>query len=206
MKSINQFCIVLIVRLLLGSSCAFAQERPIEERLIQKTPEEIFLKRNPTQAKTFFKKQKYLVLDKGGAAKRLRFFIGDKFKFKLHSDNQKYVGEIAAISDSTFTFVVFNEITNRFEYQTFVVKDVKRVYVNRRVPFLTAGAFYFPIAGVGVMGLDVINNKGIDAKWFTSGVVKVGAGLILLGYLGRILSHPTYKINKKHRLKVLQSF
>jgi hypothetical protein len=185
---------------------ALCQERPIEERLLQKTPEAILQKKNPALANTLLNKQKYLVLDKAGKVKRLRFFVGDPIKFRLWSGGRKHKGEIASIGDSTFGFLIHNDITNRFEYQHFRVSDVRSVSVSRRIPFISAASYMAPLAGVGLMALDVINSRGTGPGWLQSGVVKTGGSLIAFGGVGQLLSRRTYRLRGYKRLRVLQSF
>lgn len=183
-----------------------AQERPIEERLLQKSPEEILQKRNPALAKTILNKQKYLALDKPGKNKRIRFFMGDEIRFKLKQDSRRYRGEIASITDSTFSFVVHNEVTNRFEYQHFKVADVHSVLIIHRIPFVSSATRLSPLAGLGLASLDIINSWGIDKGWHKSGVAKTSAGLIAFGGIGRLLERRNYRIKGYKRLRVLQSF
>lgn len=195
-----RFVIFSVLLMTCWSAWAQDPERvvPIEEQLMRKAAE-----KNANQGQVLLQNQRYLVFDTG--LRRYRFFIGDEIRFKLRGDRFKYAGEIVSMSDSSFTFSVVNEVTNRFENVSFSIKDIKRIYINRRIPFVSALQYFAPLAGVGYMMADIINGKRWKDNWVDPQVAKVTGGFILVGFASRVLCHPSYKINERHRLKVLKT-
>lgn len=193
---------VFVSVFLMACWSAYAQDpdrvMPIEEQLMRKAAE-----KNATQSQVLLRNQRYLAFDTGSS--RYRFFVGDEIRFKLRGDRFKYAGEIVSMSDSSFTFSVVNEVTNRFENVSFNMADVKRIYITRRIPFVSALQYFAPLAGVGYMMADIINGKRWKDSWVNPQVAKVTGGFILVGFASRVLCHPSYKINQKHRLKVLKT-
>ncbi|MFN8355815.1 MAG: hypothetical protein U0Y10_15265 [Spirosomataceae bacterium] len=178
---------------------------PIEEQLMRKSAEELLLKKAGTQGRSLLQNERYLVLDKDMGTKRLRYFIGDEIRFKSRLDHRKYRGDIAGITDSTFSFAIWSEITGKFETLSFNLHDVQKIYATRRIPFVSGMQYFAPVAGVGYFMADFINAKRWKNNWDDSSVPKVSGGFVLFGVLARFLSHPVYKINKRHRLRVLKS-
>lgn len=179
----------------------FAQETPT------KSVEEIFQQRYPNQAHARLAGEsvRYLALDHPGG--RERFFIGDPIRFRLRGDRTRYDDSIQSISDSSFTFLAFNEVTQRGEAINFRLADVARVRLKRRVPFMSQGMVVFPIAGLLYFIADVTHPGNRNEKAITPGTAVVTGSLFGLGYLGYRLTFPTYKIRPygRNRLKVLRT-
>jgi hypothetical protein len=145
---------------------------------------------------------KYLALDVNhalGGFHRYRFFPGDELHFKARGE--KFREELYAVSDTTFTILMANEVMNRDEPVSFRFDEVQKVMLHRRIPFVTAAGTLFPLAGVIYGAADLIRDRQ-----FNAGVVPVVAGLIVSGGLFHLLSNPRIHINKNHRLRVLQTY
>lgn len=145
---------------------------------------------------------KYLALDVNhtiGGFHRYRFFEGDELHFKARGE--KYREELYAVSDTTFTILMANEVMNRDEPVSFRFDDVEKVYLHRRIPFVTAAGTLFPLAGVIYGAADLIR----DSR-FNTGVIPVAGGLILSGAIFHLMSNPHIRINKNHRLRVLRTY
>ncbi|MCY7350324.1 MAG: hypothetical protein LH606_06620 [Cytophagaceae bacterium] len=189
----------------LGSVLVFkavAQDTPT------KSVEEIFQQRNPTHARALLagKSVRYLALDYPGGRKR--FFAGDRIRFRLRGARTRYDDVIQSVSDSSFSFLTFNEITQRGETVDFRLQDVANVRVTRRVPFISQGMVLFPIAGILYFVSDVFHPRSGSEKAITTGTAVVTGSLFGLGYLGHRLTFPTYKLkpNGRKRLKVLRTY
>ncbi|MEO8149565.1 MAG: hypothetical protein ABI723_18140 [Bacteroidia bacterium] len=139
--------------------------------------------------------QKFLTLTKPGFNNRLRYHTGDVVGFKLKSDNRKYKGPIAFVTDS---MVAINDSS------TILLSDVKVFYDYEKGAgarfgsklLLTAGIFY----GVIVLVNGSLAHSG-DLKNNTNAVVigsLIGGGLLLLPF-----THRRFKINHNRWLKVI---
>lgn len=153
---------------------------------------------------------KYLALDVSGpfgGFHRYRFQEGDRFSFRARTDGDRYHEPLYAVTDSTFSLSMMNEVMNRPDVLAFRLPDVQKVYVNRRVPFVSAGAVMLPLAGLVFIIADFVNPKAGDGKSgrfvFDSRSLIPGGALMALGGLCYKLSYPRYTVNKNHRLRVL---
>ena len=177
------------------SSCAIAQPQDTltTEQLLQ---------RRGTSYQALLRPSRYLALDVNhtlGGFRRYRFFVGDELHVK--AGGEKYREQLYDVTDSTFSVLMANPIMNRDEPVTFRFNDVQLVYLNRRIPFITAAGTLFPIAGGVYLLADVVNNRG-----FYSNTLPVVSTLVLSGILFHIISNPHIRINKNHRLKVLRTY
>jgi hypothetical protein len=163
---------------------------------------EQLLQRKGTAYTALLRPSRYLALDVNhllGGFQRYRFFVGDELHFK--SGGEKYREELYDVTDSTFSVLMANQVMNRDEPVTFRFDDVQKVYLHRRIPFITAAGTIFPIAGVVYLLADVVNNRG-----FYSNTLPVVGTFVLSGALFHIISNPHIRINKNHRLKVLRTY
>lgn len=163
---------------------------------------EQLLQRRGTAYAALLRPSRYLALDVTpalGGFRRYRLFEGDEIQFKARGE--RYRETLYAVSDSTFTVLVANEVMNRDEPVTFRLDEVQRIYLSRRIPFVTAAGNLFPIAG-GVYVLASLLNQNFLAER----VLPVGGALALSGLVFNRLSNPRYRINKNHRLRVLRTY
>lgn len=187
----------LIVSLLLGVAWQPAMAQPRDtlttEQLLQR-------KGNAYQAQ--LRPSRYLALDVNpaiGAFHRYRFFVGDELHFK--AKGEKYHEQLYDVTDSTFSILMANEVMNRDEPVTFRLNEVQRIFVHRRIPFVTAAGTIFPIAGGVYLLADVVNNRG-----FYRNTLPVVGAFVISGIFFHLLSNPRFRINEKHRLKVLRTY
>lgn len=181
--------------LLLTVCCALAQPRDTlsTEQLLQ---------RKGTAYAALLRPSRYLALDVNhtfGGFRRYRFFEGDEMHFKARGE--KYREQLYDVTDSTFSVLVANEVMNRDEPVTFRFDEVQRVYLHRRIPFVTAAGTLFPIAGGVYLLADVVNNRG-----FYSNTLPVVGTLVLSGLIFNRVSNPHVRLNKNHKLKVLRTY
>lgn len=185
----------LLLLLWLMGSAALAQptETLTTEQLLQ---------RKGTSYQALLRPSRYLALDVNhtlGGFHRYRFFVGDEMHFK--AKGEKYREELYEVTDSTFSILMANEVMNRDEPVTFRFSDIDKIYLHRRIPFVTAGGTLLPIAGGVYLLADVINNRG-----FYSNTLPVVGSLVVAGGIFHLISNPHIRINKNHRLKVLQTY
>lgn len=152
----------------------------------------------------------YLALDVSGpfgGFHRYRFLEGDQFSFKARTDGERYREPLYAVTDTSFSISMMNEVMSRPDFPEFKLTDVRKVYINRRIPFVSAGAVMLPLAGVVFIIADFVNAKGGDGRSgrfvFDSKSLIPGGVMIALGGLCYKFSYPRYSINKNHRLHVL---
>jgi hypothetical protein len=165
------------------------------------TSEQLLQRKGPSYT-ALLRPSKYLALDVNhtlGGFRRYRFFVGDELHFKARGE--KYREEIYDISDSTFSVLMANEVMNRDEPVTFRFDEIQRIFLHRRIPFVTAAGTLFPIAGGVYLLADVVNNRG----FYTNTLPVVGT-LVVSGALFHLISNPHVRINKNHRLKVLRTY
>ena len=163
---------------------------------------EQLLQRRGTAYSALLRPSRYLALDVNhtlGGFHRYRFFEGDEVHFKAR--DQKYREQVYAVTDSTFSVLVANEVMNRDEPVTFRLSEIQRFYLHRRIPFVTAAGNLFPIAGAVYLVADVVNQGGL----YRNALPAVGT-LVVSGLLFNRLSNPRFRLNKNHRLKVLRTY
>ncbi len=152
----------------------------------------------------------YLALDVSGpfgGFHRYRFQEGDQFSFRARADGEHYREPLYAVTDTSFSISMVNEVMNRPDFPEFHLSDVGKVYVTKRIPFVSAGAVMLPLAGVIFIVADFVNPKAGDGHSgrfvFDSRSLIPGGVMIALGGLCYKLSYPRYTVNKNHRLRVL---
>lgn len=163
---------------------------------------EQLLQRRGTAYAALLRPSRYLALDVNhtlGGFHRYRFFEGDEIHFK--AKGEKYREQLYDVTDSTFSVLMANEVMNRDEPVTFRLNEIQRFYLHRRIPFVTAAGNLFPIAGAVYLIADVVNQRGL----YRNALPVVGT-LVLSGVLFNRLSNPRFRLNKNHRLKVLQTY
>jgi hypothetical protein len=163
---------------------------------------EQLLQRKGTAYSALLRPSRYLALDANhtfGGFRRYRFFVGDEIHFKARGE--KFREELYDVTDSTFSILMANEVMGRDEPVTFRLKEVQKVMIHRRIPFVTMAGTVFPLAGGVYLLADVINNRQLNAN-----VLPVTGAFIASGILFHWLSNPHPRINKNHRLRVLQTY
>jgi len=153
---------------------------------------------------------KYLVLDASPLLvgfHRYRFHVGDHIKFRMRNETIRFNETIAGITDSSFTIGTVNEAVGRMNSQEILLKDIRQIKVSRRIPFVSEASYYFPIAGLLYIGADFFN-KGIDNKRYTTGASSliIGGALMATGFICYKISFAPHKINRRNKLKVLESY
>jgi hypothetical protein len=139
--------------------------------------------------------QKFLTLTKPGFNNRLRYHTGDVVGFKLKSDNKKYKGPIAFVTDSMVgindsAMILLSDVKVFYDYE----KGAGARFGSRLL--LSAGLLY----GVIILINGSLAHSG-DLQNSTNAVVVgslIGGGLILLPF-----THRRFKINKNRWLKVM---
>lgn len=132
---------------------------------------------------------RYLVLDKPGINRRLRFYPGTRITFKLKDDPTKYsavlqaVGEKAILVDDTPVFL----------------EEIRKVYYTKRGTFLPLTAASLTGGGVlfGLMGvLNGLTRENYDLLY-------PGAAALAAGQAIRPLYARGYRIRGNRRLRAL---
>ncbi|MBC8153378.1 MAG: hypothetical protein H7Z72_10740 [Bacteroidetes bacterium] len=153
---------------------------------------------------------RYLALDVSGpfgGFHRYRFLQGDRLSFKSTADNYHYREPVYAVTDTSFSISMMNEVMNRPDFPEFRFNEVRKIYITRQIPFVSAGALMLPLAGLVFIVADFVNPKSFDGRSgrfvFDSRSLVPGGALMALGGLCYKLSYPRYTVNKNHRLRVL---
>lgn len=152
------------------------------------------------------KQAHYLALDVHNLSgfHRYRYLEGDEIRFRTSDDS--YQSTIAAVTDSSFSIYVQNEIMDRTETLTFRFGDVERIYRRNNIPFITQLGVILPVAGVTYGLADFVNAKGLDGRsgrfqFDPQSLIPSGA-MIVAGAIFYKISRPTYKLGKRSRLRV----
>jgi hypothetical protein len=180
----------------------------------QVAPDPATVSPRPTVA-DLTKPSRYLALDViGGLAgfQRHRFHEGDPIRFRARTDRARYDATLYAVSDSSFAVLLNNEVMGRMEPVSFRFVDVHSMKITKRIPFVSAGAIMLPLAGI-IYGLADFLNGGIDdgratglrRPRFDAASLVPTLGLIGAGGICWKLGHRNYRINDRHRLKLLQA-
>ena len=196
----QKYVFILLLSLLFVAGSLPAQEVILDNKTL-------LLKQNPAFKVYLQGDGRYLALDtyRFGFIKRHRFFVGDELTFKRLHQRKKFREQITAISDSSFTFSRFNPIINDLEHTEIKLSEVKKIKISRRIAWITDGAYALPIAGAMFILGDVLSmNNGVLDPGFDPKAALIGGGIASLGILCYQLSHPSYRLGKRHRLKVLR--
>jgi hypothetical protein len=152
--------------------------------------------------------QKYLALDvmgRLGGFHRYRYFPNEEIKFRYKG--KKYREPVYGVTDTTLMLILEDPNTFLPETIHFRIDQIEKVYVNRQIPFITQGTYLFPIAGTVFFMADVINLSRSEKKLAAdSRALRAPAVMIALGAICYKMSYPRYRINKNHRLKVLETY
>jgi len=171
------------------------------------TDKELFLKKNPQNQTYLLADGRYMALDvyRFGRIKRHRFFVGDELSFKLKNRGKRRRESITAISDSSFTYSNFNDILNENLYTEVKFRDVRKIRIYRRIPWVTQGAYMLPVAGgLFLLSDTFIYRGGMEFQvQFDPKSTLIAGGIASLGLLCKRLSFPSYNL-KRQRLHVLR--
>ena len=155
-------------------------------------------------------KNRYLAIDVTGTFgrfRRNRIFPGETMAFRAKSDGEKYRYPLATVSDTAFTIAFQNELYDQPQPLTFALLDVKRVYLKRRIPFVTELGTLLPIAAAVFLVADFVNPRSLNGSTgrfqFDQKSLVPGGLLLLGGAVCYKLSRRTHTINDRHRLKVM---
>jgi hypothetical protein len=141
--------------------------------------------------------ENYLVLDKPGRIKRIRYYTGDEIIFRLKGDKTKYSTILQAIGDSTI----------RVRDTDIPVKDIRSVTRYSENGFLYQIARILPKAGILYFAADTFNPifRGEKPSVSRSGVI-VGGSLFVGGQALKLFRKRTFKVNSYRTLKILKTF
>ncbi|MEI7584595.1 hypothetical protein [Runella sp.] len=171
------------------------------------TDKELFLKKNPQNQTYLLADGRYMALDvyRFGRIKRHRFFVGDELSFKLKNGRKRQRESITAISDSSFTISNFNNILNENLYTEIKFREVRKIRVYRRIPWVTQGAYMLPVAGGLFFLSDTFKyHGGMEFRvQFDPKSTLIAGGIASLGLLCKQLSFPSYNL-RRQRLHVLR--
>ncbi|QHT70081.1 hypothetical protein GXP67_27260 [Rhodocytophaga rosea] len=141
--------------------------------------------------------QRFLILDKPGHVKRLRYYAGDELIFKLKGDRMKYKDVIEAVGDSTI----------KVRGADIPLRDIKSVIRYKQGGMLDQAIYILPRAGLLYFLADTFNPvfRGNDPDISRSGIV-VGSSFIAGGLLLKLAKKRNYRINNFRRLRTLETF
>ncbi|MEZ0540877.1 hypothetical protein [Fibrella arboris] len=155
-------------------------------------------------------KSRYLAIDVTGTFgrfRRYRIFPGETMAFRTKSDGEKYRYPLTVVSDTAFTIAFQNELYDQPQPLSFPLTDVKRVYLTHRIPFVTELGYLLPAAAAVFVIADFVNPRSLDGQTgrfqFDRKSLVPGGLLLLGGALCYKVSHRSYNVSEKHRLKVL---
>ena len=188
---------LLLLLLCLTTAC-FAQD--IHQREA-KSVEELIYRKDPSQARSMFNRDRYLVLEKVRTGRRTKFYKGDVFRFKT-KDDIVYEDNLYDITDSSFVITSLNEVMNRYEYVEIKIKDVARIYKHPKKPIRFGIANFSPFAYI------LIEWAAWGVNPVTNPKLALAAGLTAASPLFTVLQNSlrSKKLTENYRLRVFQSF
>lgn len=147
---------------------------------------------------------RYLALDvyrRFGKVKRLRFYRGNEFVFKLKGGKEKYRTKIQSVGKEDVG-VLGTGIPFR---------NIDKVIVRNPSWFVHAGSVLFPVAGIGYFAMDMLNpalddNAGTKPFTVHREAVIISSSLILTGIILRFFKRKVFKINKRRVLRSMIKF
>ncbi len=122
--------------------------------------------------------QAYMVVRKKGSTRRYEYRPGDFLKYKQKGREFFYNDRITEFADSTI--VLENNIIRIDQIE---IINVANAFSNRS-PMLRSAETLLPIAGYGLLAIDLFNNSVIEGNKFTldDGTTATSAALVLTGY------------------------
>jgi hypothetical protein len=192
--------VILLFWGFLLTQLAIAQEVVLDSK-------SLLIKQNPAFMAYLRGDGRFVALDtyRFGFVRRHRFFVGDVLAFKLNKQKGTWQQKMTAVSDTSFTFSTFNDISNEFIHTEIPLQTVQKIHITRRIPWVSQGATALPIAGVLFLAGDTfVMDNGEFRVQFDPKSALIGAGIASLGVLCWKLSHPSYRLGKRHRLHVLR--
>lgn len=150
-----------------------------------------------SQSEPFFDQlEPFLLLEKPGTKKRIRYYTGDAILFKLHNSNDFYFARITAFTDSSFF------ISNQAEIPLRTVKLISDKSKRQGIKGLSM------VAVTSIPGLFVLSagnnifNTGkrpiIDREVYT-----LSGAFLGIAALGAIYPHKKYRLKNKWRIIVV---
>jgi hypothetical protein len=141
--------------------------------------------------------EKYLVLDKPGRIKRIRYYVGDEINFKLKEDKTTYSTLLQAVGDSTI----------KVRDTDIAISDIRSIIRHSENGFLYQAARILPKAGILYFVADTFNPllRGEKPSVSRSGIV-VGSTLFAGGQALKLFRKRTLRINNYRTLKILRTF
>lgn len=143
----------------------------------------------------------YLMLAHKGYPSKVGFPVGGKIKFKWHRDGLIHYETIVALSDTSFSF-----LENGNEIKTTVLfNEVARIYYPiRYIPVLSSSGNILT-GGVMFNVIDVLNQLTSSRPVvINSTYATITAILIPFHILSYRLCHPSYRVSRKHLLKLVK--
>jgi hypothetical protein len=140
---------------------------------------------------------RYLVLDKPGKVKRLRFRVGDEVAIKLKDDRREYRDVITNVTDTSI--IIMNTDVP--------LRAIRAMVVRRDAGLARAAVKILPRAGLlyilAATFNPVFRNDSPDYDWsnIKVGAIVGGSALLLVPLLKR-----TYRITAFRRLRVLHEY
>lgn len=122
--------------------------------------------------------QAYMVLRKKGSTRRYEYRTGNYLVYKQKGESDFFTDRITDFADSTV--VLENNIITLDQIE---VVNVSNAFSNRS-PLLRSAEDVLPVAGYGLLAIDLFNNSVIEGNPFTfdTGTTATSAAMVLTGY------------------------
>lgn len=122
--------------------------------------------------------QAYMVLRKNGTTRRYEYRVGNYLVYKQKGELDYFTDRITDFADSTV--VLENNIITLDQIE---IVNVSNAFSNRS-PLLRSAEDVLPVAGYGLLAIDLFNNSVLEGNPFTfdTGTTATSAALVLTGY------------------------
>lgn len=133
--------------------------------------------------------RRYLVLDKPGLNKRIRFHPGQRIRFKLKGESYKYNAVLQAVGEKSI--IIYDA--------PIFLDEIHTIYYAKPIYLLPVASAAFTGGGILFTGLGAIN----EITRNNPDLMVAGAGLVLLGQALKPLYKRKYRIRGNRRLRTL---
>lgn len=144
-------------------------------------------------ASSFGQFQEFLLLEKPGTGKRIRYYIGDEIMFKQYNDDAMHTGVIVQLSDSSFYVNQFTEVPIRTVEALADRSKVRAVRGFSRAAFLVIPAVLL------ISAADNIFNTGASPVIGEDALIVAG-GFGVLGAAGYLYKGKRFRLQNRWRI------
>ncbi|MES2628399.1 MAG: hypothetical protein V4616_05470 [Bacteroidota bacterium] len=138
--------------------------------------------------------QQYLVLERIGSPKRIKFAAGEQIRFKVNNNDTIYQDQITMVCDTAVAFG--NKLV--------LFRDIDKIWLGKENFWLSRLRAISLVGGTAFFTLDTFNRLvNRDSPVVTkTGLIVLGSGVGLAGIL-TLAKKNWFRVNSRHQLRYL---